>query len=116
MKILIANLSSGKGTWGHVSRLIQDGNFDKVLLVTNQFGQDTFKKDDKSEFILIEQNGSVNEICDLLVPIFKSLDGDIKLNLISGTGKEHMAILHSLNLVKKDYTFTALTKEGDTEF
>ena len=40
MPELIACLSTGKGTWGHVSRLIDDGKFDKVYLITNEFGQE----------------------------------------------------------------------------
>lgn len=116
MTTLIANLSSGKGTWGHVSRLIQEGEFDKVLLVTNEFGRDTFKKDDKSEFLLIDHNGSIDDMKAVLEPAFSGLEGDIKLNIISGSGKEHMAVLITLMKLGKKFTFTALTKEGVTEF
>ena len=35
MTDLIACLSSGKGTWGHVNRLISDGEWGKIFLITN---------------------------------------------------------------------------------
>ena len=38
MKTLIALISTGKGTWGHVGRLISE-DWDKIIIVTNDFGR-----------------------------------------------------------------------------
>jgi len=43
MTELVACLSTGKGTWGHVSRLIADGTWEKIILITNDFGKENFK-------------------------------------------------------------------------
>ena len=43
MTILIYFLSTGKGTWGHVSSLIVEEKQEKVFLLTNDFGIETFK-------------------------------------------------------------------------
>ena len=47
MPTLVACLSTGKGTWGHVNHLIDDGKFDRVFLITNDFGKENFNKKDK---------------------------------------------------------------------
>ena len=113
---LVALLSTGKGTWGHVSRLIEEGQFDKVVLVTNDFGAEKFNKDDKTELVIVEGRKGFEE---LIADIKSGLDGkigkDVKLNLVSGSGKEHMAILSVLKQMGVEYTLTALTKEGVKE-
>jgi hypothetical protein len=98
MTSLIACLTTGKGTWGHVNALIKGESWDKVFLVTNEFGMEKFTKDDNTEFILIDNKKPVSEIIDL---IKKQLEGkindtEVALNLVSGTGKEHMAILSAV--------------------
>jgi len=52
MTTLIACLSTGKGTWGHVSRLIQDHEWEKIFLITNEFGKENFNNQKNAEFIL----------------------------------------------------------------
>ena len=49
MTTLIACLSTGKGTWGHVNRLIEDGKYEKVFLITNDYGKENFNKNDKTD-------------------------------------------------------------------
>ena len=40
MTELIAFLSTGKGTWANVSGLIKGESWDKVYLLTNDFGKE----------------------------------------------------------------------------
>ena len=98
MTDLVACLSTGKGTCVHVSKLIKDQNWDKVFLITNQFGKEKFTADEKTELIIVDSNKPITELVE---DIRKSLDGklsmgDTAVNLISGTGKEHMALLSAL--------------------
>ena len=98
MTDLVACLSTGKGTWVHVAKLIKDQNWDKVFLITNQFGKEKFTPDEKTELIVVDSNKPINELVE---DIRKSLVGklsmgDAAVNLISGTGKEHMALLSAL--------------------
>ena len=50
MSELIACLSTGKGTWGHVGRIVQEEQWTKILLITNEYGKENFTKNDKTEF------------------------------------------------------------------
>lgn len=97
MADLIACLSTGKGTWVEVIKLISLESWDHVYLITNSFGKENFKHD-KAELIVINDNAPIKTISDT---IYKSLQGrvafaDVAVNFISGTGKEHMALISAL--------------------
>ena len=116
MTELIACLSTGKGTWGHVSRLIDGQDWEKVFLVTNDFGL-KFDTRGKGEFIVVDFNKGIDA---LIEDIVKQLKGKIKsfevaLNLASGSGKEHMAIISALIKLGVGFRLVVLTKEGVKE-
>lgn len=117
MTELVACLSSGKGTWGHVSHLIQKEKWDKIILITNEFGKENFNKDEKTELILIDFNRGLKDLRD---DIYNQLKEKIKgtevaLNIVSGTGKEHMALLSALLKLGLGIRLVALTKDGMDE-
>ena len=126
MTSLVACLSSGKGTWAHVAELIKQQDWDSIFLVTNEFGQQNFKlgtqtQSDSSpkpvEFILINDKRFLK---DLTEDIRKQLenkihDTEVALNFISGSGKEHMAVISALLKLGLGIRLVALTKEGIKE-
>lgn len=117
MTELIACLSTGKGTWGHVNRLISDGTWDKVILITNEYGNENFQKNDKTDLICVDLNQGIRELRD---EMGEKLKGKIKssevgLNVVSGTGKEHMALLSALLRLGVGIRLVALTKDGIEE-
>jgi hypothetical protein len=98
MTSLIINLSTGKGTWAQVSRVVSAEDWEKIYFITNQFGAQKFSTDKESEYILIENTKPVDELSE---HIRNSLDGKIKdlevaVNISSGTGNEHMAIISAV--------------------
>lgn len=117
MTELIACLSTGKGTWGHVSRLIQEVKWDKVYLLTNEYGKENFSKDDKTEFIVVNPDQGLRELRDEMQTKLKGLikGTEVAVNLISGTGKEHVALMAALLKLGVGVRFMALTKEGVQE-
>ena len=101
MAYLIAVLGAGKGTWGHVSKLIRQGNFEKVILVTNQFGKEKFTPDKNTELLVANFDQPIlalrEELKQKLQPMLQNLmDTDIALNFVSGNGPEHMALLSAV--------------------
>ncbi len=114
---LIACLSTGKGTWGHVSKMIQDGQWDKVILITNDYGKENFTKDEKTELISVNMNMGINDLRD---EIKNQLDGkitgiEVAVNIVSGIGKEHMALISAIQKLGFGMRFMALTKNGIEE-
>lgn len=109
---LIALLSSGKGTWGQVSGLVKQGEWDKILLIGNDFAR-KFTIEKKHEFIEI-QGGSLTQLKQEISEKLKNkIKGtEVALSIASGTGKEHMALISALLNIPVGIRFTALTKDG----
>ncbi len=117
MTCLVASLSTGKGTWGHVSRVIADGEWEKIFLITNQFGKENFTNEKQAEMIVINDLKGLEELRE---EIKQQLNGKLTgteaaINLVSGTGKEHMAIMSAVLQLGFGIRFIALTKDGIKE-
>ena len=115
MATLIACLSTGKGTWGHVNRLIEDSKYDNVLLITNDYGKENFNKKENTELIALNLNQGLKELRDDIIKNLKGKDTEVDVNFISGTGREHMALMAALLKLGIGIRLKALTKEGVEE-
>ena len=114
---LVACLTTGKGTWGHVNRLITEKEWDTIFLVTNEFGRENFTPTKKANFVIVDPRRGMEELCD---DIKDQLNGHIKgtevgINLVSGTGKEHMAVISAILKLGYGVRFVAVTKDGVKE-
>ena len=117
MTDLVACLSSGEKSWAHVARLISDADWKNVFLITNDLGKKNFNADRAVEFIVVDFQKPVFE---LIEDIKKGLRGkitdlEVALNLVSGSGKEHMAILSALLKLGVGIRLMAVTKDGIKE-
>jgi len=113
---LICILSSGEGTWAQVSGLIKHGDWDKIILVGDDFGSkfQIYDKKDKTEFIKVDTK---KKLVELKEEFSKKLKGkfegmEVACSIASGDGKEHMALISALISIPVGIRFTALTKEG----
>lgn len=117
MTDLVACLSSGEKSWAHVARLIKEQDWKKVFVITNDLGKKNFKTEKQVEFIVVDFQKPVFE---LIEDIKKGLnkrftDLEVALNLVSGSGKEHMAILSALLKLGVGVRLMAVTKDGVRE-
>ena len=113
MTDLIACLSTGKGTWEHVARVIQSEAWGSVFIITDEFFADKIDKKDK-ELIIIDRNKTISEMAE---EIKKCLQGKVKdlevaVNFVSGEGREHMALISALLQLGLGIRLVVLTKEG----
>lgn len=109
---LVALISSGKGTWGQVAGVINQGEWDNIILIGNDFGK-KFTSEKNFEFVQVNSS----RIVELKEELEKKLKGKIKgtevaLTIASGTGREHMAVISALLSQPVGIRFTALTKDG----
>jgi hypothetical protein len=117
MTDLIACLSTGKGTWAHVSRLIEEQEWDNIFLITNEFGKENFQPKKQVEYILINSNRFLSELAeDIKAQLKEKVNpADVAVNLISGSGKEHMAIISALLKLGLGIRLITLTPRGIKE-
>jgi len=109
----IALLSSGKGTWAQVSGLIKYGEWEKIILLGDDFAKQ-FTTDKPFEFIKVDLNKKLKELKDEFSQKLKGkIDGtEVALSIASGDGKEHMALISALLGLPAGIRFAALTKDG----
>jgi len=95
MTSLIALLSTGKGSWLYVMQLINSQKFEKIFLITNQFGKEKFTPTEKTELVVVNLKSDAKTIMEAILKQLKGKisDTEVALNLTSGTGTEHMAVL-----------------------
>ena len=58
---LVALLSTGKGTWAQVSGLMKYGEWDKIIVIGDDFARD-FKHEKPFEFIKIDLSKKIKEL------------------------------------------------------
>jgi hypothetical protein len=117
---LVALLSSGKGTWGQVSGLISRGEWEKVILICPEFFKDSINKFDfakNAEKYFFNFDKPIKELVEEIKTKLKDkIQGvQVALNIASGTGKEHMAVISALLNTPVGIKFVVLTKEGIIE-
>jgi mannitol-1-phosphate/altronate dehydrogenase len=98
MTSLIACLSVGKGTWSIVHKLVMSKEWDSVFLVTTAEGKQKYPASKTVEFIIIDPE---QDLKGLTAAIKERLSGrfsdlEVALNISSGTGKEHMAVISAI--------------------
>jgi len=100
MAQFVALLSTGKGSWAEVAGLMNKSEFSEIFLLTNTFGKDKFTNlpDKKVEVFVFD----FDKETDLLAKDFASAlkneikFGDVAVNMSSGDGKQHMALISAL--------------------
>ena len=110
---LVALLSTGKGTWAQVAGLLNQGEWDNVILLGSSFAKQ-FTSSKRFEFIEVDLDLKLK---DLKEEFLKKLKGkingtEVALSIASGDGKEHMALISALLSVPAGVRFVALTKDG----
>lgn len=97
MTDLIACLSLGKGTWADVAKLMDAEEWSNIYLVGTRFGKEKFTHNKKFTFIEIDPDGDIGAIKKAVHNALKGKIGiDTALNLTSGSGKEHMAVISAV--------------------
>jgi len=91
---LIACLSTGKGTWIEVSKIMKAADWTNIYLIAPKFSMENFKHEKKFEFVEINPDAEIEDIKKTIVEKLKNrLDIDTAISIVSGSGKEHMAVI-----------------------
>lgn len=117
MTDLVACLSSGEKSWAHVARLVKEQDWKNIFLITNEFGKNNFKPEKDVKFVVVDFQKPVFELIEDIKNGLKGKISDLEvaLNIVSGSGKEHMAILSALLKLGVGVRLMAVTKDGVKE-
>lgn len=113
MVSLIACLSTGKGTWTEVFKLINVHKWDKVYLIVNSFVKDNLTLPKNCKLIIINSNSSLEQMVQTIKKEIKIDDLEVALNIISGSGKEHTAILETVLELGLNFRFVTLNDKQE---
>lgn len=110
---LVCLLSKGEGSWAQVSGLMKYGEWDRVVLIGDEFAKG-FTHEKKFEFVKVDLNQKIVELKDDLAKKLKDKFKvmEVAVSIASGDGKEHMALISALINVPVGIRFVALTKQG----
>ncbi|HIG98845.1 TPA: hypothetical protein HA231_05490 [Candidatus Woesearchaeota archaeon] len=120
MTRLVACLGAGKGTWSEVARLIASESWTAIFLITNEFGRENFSQKFsgmKAEFVVVNDLAPAEQ---LLQEIKKGLlgkiaDTEVAVNMASGTGNVHMALITALLQLGMGMRFVVPSESGAKE-
>lgn len=117
MTDLVAFLGTGKGTSEHVKRVIEGEEWENIFLITDKNHKDSLKTSKKVQFIIINTEKYLTEMVEEIKDKLKGkINGfEVGVNVVSGTGKEHMALLSALLKLGLALRFVALTTKGVKE-
>ena len=98
MTQLVVILGTGTGSWAHVSKLMTQEGFDEIILITNNFGKDKLNPSTDTSLVVVDFNQPVHILLDIFIKELRpKLKGtEVALNMISGAGPEHMALLSAI--------------------
>jgi hypothetical protein len=114
MTDLVACLGTGKGTWGGVLKLVGKAEFENIFLIVNEWTTKNLQLDRKDvQLVIINSDDRATIIRDTII---SQMHGKIKgfevaVNMDSGTGKEHTAMITAL--MKLGLAFRFVVAEGD---
>ncbi|MBI2146502.1 hypothetical protein HYU22_04125 [Candidatus Woesearchaeota archaeon] len=113
MPTFIACLSTGKGTWTEVVKILTSQPWTKVFLITDQFGKEHFTPNSVTELLLVDLSLDTPALKDAITKGLqgKVTDFEVALNFASGSGKEHMALLEAVMELGLNFRLVTLNNE-----
>ena len=65
-KALMAVLGIGRGTWGHIARLISEEEWGQVLIVGNEWGRDNFSPGKEVDWVIVNNRAGFTILKDAI--------------------------------------------------
>jgi len=114
---LIVCISGDEKSWSQGRKLIEKGEWERILVVLDQQSSKKFSTSKKADHIILDSEKPATELISELSKHLKEKiqSFDVGVNLVAGSGKEHMVILASLLRLGVGIRLVALTAKGIVE-
>jgi endo-1,4-beta-mannosidase len=110
---LVAFAGNDKESWGQISGLINNGQWDKVIVVQSR-NAEKFPADN-AEILSVDSGMPLVELKNVLQERLKkyiSGEFEVAVSIASGSGKEHMALVSALLNIPVGIKLAVFTKNG----
>lgn len=120
MTDLIACLGAGKGTWNEVAKLIASESWTNIFLITNDFGKENFAQKFpavKAAFVVVDDFAPPMQLVESIKKALegKIADTEVAVNMASGSGSVHMALITALLHLGLGIRFVVPSEAGAKE-
>lgn len=117
MTSLVACLGNEAGTAKHLEGIINKQEWGNIIVVCEKESKGLIKTNKKIEYIMIDSNKFLQDIVKELKEKLESKikEVEVAINLVSGSGKLHMATLSALLKIGLGIRLVALTINGVKE-
>ncbi|MBI2576679.1 hypothetical protein HYV84_05685 [Candidatus Woesearchaeota archaeon] len=114
MTDLIACFSTGPGTGAHVLKVIDGMQWGAVYLFADKSFEGKIPGKENMKILYVDPQRTIAELSSEIKAFLdgKISDLEVGVNFVSGSGKEHMALLLALLELGLGIRLVALTKEG----
>lgn len=103
----------GAGGSAHALKIIEGENWEEIILVTTK--PTPFSCTKHHRFVVLDEEWSVTQMINTIKEGLRGEWGEVGLNFVSGTGKEHMALIAGVMHAGLSFRLVAVTKEGIKE-
>lgn len=99
----------------HLHKLIDQGEWDRVFLISTEEVKKKHKFEKEVIYIIVDPSKPIDEY---VLDVKKGLKGfflEVGVNLVNGTGKDHMALISAVIKAGLGFRLVAVTKNGVEE-
>ncbi len=100
MTTFVALLGAGKGTWVEVHNILKSGSFEKAILFIDDWAAKNYRNEYGAITVPLPEDATQQQLIDIMGQHLRAGidhdDLDVAINIASGTGKQHAALITSL--------------------
>ncbi|MFH1650389.1 MAG: hypothetical protein ABIA93_07635 [Candidatus Woesearchaeota archaeon] len=117
MTKLLACLAEPVSSWPVVLKLVKCPDFEQIILFCDEKAQKAFKAPENVRVVSFDRMLSAESMRDYFFSILKDMpfEMDVALNLSSGDGKEHMALIAAALRTGSGIRFVTWRKDSMVE-
>lgn len=100
--VLVGFISVGRGSWGHMRHLMNNGPWDNVVLFSDEKGFTSFGEDRPVDWFLYKKWG-IDKRAAFFASILDKYPGTLCFSLMSGGGADHMSLVAAAMILNRKF-------------
>ncbi len=115
MTTLVALLSYGKGSWAKVANLCKSYDWNDIILIGDEFSKKNFSLEKPFKIVVVNLKQNVGALRDEILYKIKThiTCPEVALNISSGDGNTHMALISAILRCGVGIRFVNITQNNE---